>query len=162
MHRSLRAIAPLAAVAALAAAPAAASAAKAKVETLRVNTANLVVTPTDLGAPGQTAGDLYAYHGDVERDGTKIGTVWGSHISLGVQGDREVVQGLITFRFGRSEIMAAGLAAYPLADQSGTVLNEPFKRPIIGGTGRYDGARGTLTTVRNDDGTYSQTFRFRR
>ncbi|HEU4656167.1 MAG TPA: hypothetical protein VFR97_01515 [Capillimicrobium sp.] len=153
-----------AATAAIAAAPAtaAAYAGHGHATTLRLTTGNIVVTPTDLGAPGKTPGDTYAYIGDVFQDGKTVGKVYGTHTSLGVVGDREILQGLITFRIGRSEIMAGGMAAYPADSQSGTVIDEPFKRPIIGGTGRYDGARGTLTTVRNPDGTYSQRFRLLR
>ncbi|HEY8583632.1 MAG TPA: hypothetical protein VIL49_11820 [Capillimicrobium sp.] len=160
MHRTIRLLAVLA-VAALAG-PATAAAAKSKVQTLRLTTGNITVTPVDLLEPGQTSGDLYAYSGDVFRKGVKVGRFYGNHTSLGVEGDREIVQGLITFRLQDGELAAAGLAAYPLQDQSGTIIDEPFSRPIIGGTGRYDGARGTLTTVRNSNGTYSQLFRYRR
>lgn len=158
-RRSTAATAATAALLAAAAAlPAAASAAD-RADVLRLTTRNIVVTPVDLGAPGKSPGDMYAYSGDVHRGGKRVGSLYGSHIALGVEGDREIVQGLITFRMGRDEIMAAGLAQYPADSQSGTVIDEPFRRPIIGGTGRYAGARGTLTTVRRNDGSYRQTFR---
>ena len=31
-------------------------------------------------------------------------------------------------------------------------------RAVIGGTGTYIGARGQVTTVRNDDGSYEHSF----
>jgi hypothetical protein len=50
------------------------------------------------------------------------------------------------------------VSEFPL-DGAGLVNEQEFTRPVIGGTGQYAGASGTLTTVRSADGDYSQTFR---
>jgi hypothetical protein len=35
---------------------------------------------------------------------------------------------------------------------------QPVVRAILGGTGKYMGARGQLTSTRNPDGSYTQVF----
>ena len=36
--------------------------------------------------------------------------------------------------------------------------DKPVVRPVLGGTGKYTGARGQATTTRNADGSYTQVF----
>jgi hypothetical protein len=37
-------------------------------------------------------------------------------------------------------------------------VGDPQLRSVTGGTGAYEGAKGTASTVRNEDGTYTHTF----
>jgi hypothetical protein len=37
-------------------------------------------------------------------------------------------------------------------------LGIPQKNAVVGGTGKYKGVRGEVTTTRNEDGTYTHIF----
>ena len=58
---------------------------------------------------------------------------------------------------GKDQIIAFGAADYtasaPEFDAGQSVV-----RPVLGGTGKYMGARGQVTSTRNTDGTYTQVF----
>jgi hypothetical protein len=133
-------------------------------ETLR-----LVSDPTeevfevvDVGERGKTLGDLYAFEGAMldPDTGEVAGHVYGTQTSLSVDGEDEVVQALITYELSEeSQILVGGTAEYP-ADGDGLVEGEEHVRPILGGTGDYANVDGTLTTVRQADGSYEQTFEF--
>lgn len=130
------------------------------VTTLRVTTKNIEVTVVDLGPPGKSSGDLYVYTGTVHRNGKRIGRIHGSNTSIKVEGRRETVSGQLTIQLGNgNQIVAGGLSAYPSDDNSGFIVGKPFTRAVLGGTGRYAGARGTLTTTRQPSGNYKQVFR---
>jgi hypothetical protein len=45
-----------------------------------------------------------------------------------------------------------------LASEKLATLFNPVSRAILGGTGKYMGVRGELTSTRNADGTYKQEF----
>ena len=61
----------------------------------------------------------------------------------------------MVFDFGEGNtIVVGGKSIYPNIDKSEIVENQPQLRAIIGGTGSFIGARGQISTKRNDDGTY--------
>jgi hypothetical protein len=62
-----------------------------------------------------------------------------------------------TFGGGQDQIIAFGTGDYPptAAEFNG---GQPVVRAILGGTGRYIGARGQLTSTRNTDSSYTQVF----
>lgn len=63
--------------------------------------------------------------------------------------------GTIIFNLGDdNEIIAQGGTSYKMGEQQ---MNNglPQKRAIIGGTGKYKGISGEVTTTRNEDGTYT-------
>ena len=67
---------------------------------------------------------------------------------------------MITYELGEGDqILVGGTAEYP-SEGEGLVEGEEYVRPILGGTGEYAHADGTLTTVRQADGSYDQTFEF--
>lgn len=132
--------------------------------TLRLTTKNITVTTVDLGPPGKSPGDLYVYDGTVHKAGKRIGRIYGANTSIKVEGQRETVSGQLSFRLGHGhghghEIIVGGVSAYPSDRNDGFIIGEPFTRAIIGGTGRYAGARGTVTTTRQPNGNYKQVFR---
>jgi hypothetical protein len=54
-------------------------------------------------------------------------------------------------------IVVSGASVYP--EQSVEMaINNPQVRAVIGGTGDFIGARGQVTTVRNEDGSYEHSF----
>jgi hypothetical protein len=134
-----------------------------------LETLNLVSDPeqeafevVDVGDKGRTVGDIYVFDGPMlDSDSQEVaGHAFGTQTSLSLEGDAEVVQAMITYELGEgSQILVGGTAEYP-ADGGGLVEGEEYVRPILGGTGDYAGAGGTLTTVRQSDGSYEQTFEF--
>ncbi len=62
-----------------------------------------------------------------------------------------------TFSDRQDQIIALGVADYsPTAGEF--EADKPRARAILGGTGKYMGARGQLTSTRNADGSYTQVF----
>ena len=55
---------------------------------------------------------------------------------------------------------ALGVSYYKESDRLLTI-GEPATRAIVGGTGKYVGVDGEVTTVRNEDGSYTHTLRIR-
>jgi hypothetical protein len=59
---------------------------------------------------------------------------------------------------GRGTLVVGGLSRYPVAGTTGTIRGSLPVRPVIGGTGDFAGARGTVRTVRSRGGDYRLTF----
>jgi hypothetical protein len=114
----------------------------------------------DLGPAGKSGGDVYVFDGplvDSEEKET-IGNVYGTQTSISLDSNSETVQAMITYDLGHGDrITVGGIGKYPRGDV-GLVENQEFERPILGGTGRYAGANGTVTSVRRSDGSYEHTF----
>lgn len=115
----------------------------------------------DLGAKGATVGDMYVFEGPMLDDsGEEAGSVYGTQTSISLEGGTEVVQAMITYEVGEgNQILVGGTAEYS-SESDGLAQGEEYVRPIIGGTGDYADAGGTMTTVRQSDGSYEQTFDF--
>jgi hypothetical protein len=63
-----------------------------------------------------------------------------------------------TFRGGQDQLIAFGAGDYPpTAAEFNT--DQPAVRAILGGTGKYIGARGQLISTRSKDGFYMQVLR---
>ena len=57
----------------------------------------------------------------------------------------------------KDQIIAFGAADYsPSAPEFDA--GQPVVRAVLGGTGKYMGARGQVTSTRNSDGSYTQVF----
>jgi hypothetical protein len=114
----------------------------------------------DLGPEGKSGGDVYVFDGpllDADEE-ESIGRVYGTQTSIALDNDSETVQAMITYDFGDGDrITIGGIGQYPRRDE-GLVEGQEFERPILGGTGRYAGADGTVTSVRRADGAYEHTF----
>jgi hypothetical protein len=133
---------------------------KSGAETLHVVSKATAGTTVDLGPPGKSAGDIYVFDvGLLDADETnEIGHVYGTQTSLALESDNEVVQAMITYTLGGGDsITIGGVSRYPRGDV-GLIPNQNYERPILGGTGKYAGAEGTVTSVRRSDGRYEQTF----
>jgi len=119
----------------------------------------------DLGAPGKSLGDVYHFSAPLhsERGGPVTGEVIGSKTLVKVAADgnanleRRATLLFFTFAEGKDQIIAFGAADYspstPEFDAGKSVV-----RPVLGGTGKYIGARGQVTSTRNTDGSYTQVF----
>ena len=119
----------------------------------------------DLGAPGNSLGDIYHFSAPLhsERGGPVTGEVIGSKTLVKVATDanpnleRRATLLFFTFADRKDQIIAFGVADYtpsaPEFDAGQSVV-----RPVLGGTGKYMGARGQVTTTRSADGSYTQVF----
>ena len=119
----------------------------------------------DLGAPGNSLGDIYHFSAPLhsERGGPVTGEVIGSKtlVKMATDADpnleRRATLLFFTFADRKDQIIAFGVADYtpsaPEFDAGQSVV-----RPVLGGTGKYMGARGQVTTTRSADGSYTQVF----
>jgi hypothetical protein len=55
--------------------------------------------------------------------------------------------------------VVGGLSANPVGVTGILVRNKPFVRAVLGGTGKYSGATGTVTTTRLTGTRYLHVFR---
>jgi hypothetical protein len=119
------------------------------------------VTTIDLGPPGKSPGDFYPFDAKIlTRNGRRvIGQLRGTQTDIKLEHRAETVQGLLTFEFGTgNQIVVGGLGAYPLTG-TGLIPGKHYVRAVLGGTGRYAGAKGTLTSTQLSSGRYDQVFR---
>jgi len=71
--------------------------------------------------------------------------------------ERRATLMFFTFADRKDQIIAFGVADYsPSAAEFDA--GPPVVRAILGGTGKYMGARGELSSTRNADGSYTQAF----
>jgi hypothetical protein len=119
----------------------------------------------DLGAQGNSLGDVYHFSAPLhlERGGPATGEVIGSKTLVKVATnanpnmERRATLLFFTFADGKDQIIAFGAADYtPSAPEFEN--GQAVVRPVLGGTGKYMGARGQVTSKRNEDGSYTQVF----
>ena len=119
----------------------------------------------DLGAPGNILGDVYHFSAPLhsERGGPVTGEVIGSKTLVKMATDanpnpkRRATLLFFTFADRKDQIIAFGAADYsPSAPEFDA--GEPVVRPVLGGTGKYMGARGQVTSTQDADGSYTQVF----
>jgi hypothetical protein len=134
-------------------------------ETLTVYQDAPTLKPLDLGPPGNSPGDVYYFSAPLHssRGGPVTGEVFGSKTLIKLATDAKVNleqrATLLIFTFGNREdqIVVMGVPDYP---QNAAEFNasQPVVRAVLGGTGKYIGARGQLTSTRDTDGSYRQAF----
>ena len=119
----------------------------------------------DLGPPGNSPGDVYHFFAPLHSSpgGPITGEVFGSKTLIKMATDanpnletRATVL-FFTFTNRQDQIVALGARDYP--PTAGEFdAGQPVVRAILGGTGKYMGARGQLASTRNADGSYTQVF----
>jgi hypothetical protein len=112
----------------------------------------------DLPDTGNSPGDLTLVDDAVLRDAQDaiVGTVRGVQQVVSTTGGR-VVQAQLTYRLADGEILVGGISRQ-VTDGTGLVVGTTFVRPVLGGTGAYAGAGGTMTTTLDAGGRYAQRF----
>ena len=119
----------------------------------------------DLGAPGNSLGDVYHFSAALHSKpgGPATGELIGSKTLVKVATEanpsleRRATLMFFTFADRKDQIIAFGVADYsPSAPEF--EAGQPAVRAILGGTGKYMGARGEVTSTRNADGSYTQAF----
>jgi hypothetical protein len=104
---------------------------------------------TDTGKPGDSVGDILVFDQPLlDEDLRTIGNNSGTCIRTQVG---ESFQCQWTLSFANGSIQVAGREF----DQGVSVIS------IVGGTGKYAGITGDMESVNNNDGTFTQTLRYR-
>jgi hypothetical protein len=134
-------------------------------ETLTVYEDAPKMTQVDLGPPGKSPGDIYHFFAPLHSTagGPVTGEVSGTKTVIKLATDArpnlERRATLLFFTFGaqQDQIIALGVHEYP-TDAPEFEAGKSVVRAILGGTGKYMGARGQLSSTRNTDGSYTQVF----
>jgi len=134
-------------------------------ETLTVYEDKPTMKLLDLGEPGNSPGDVYHFFATLHSapGGPVTGEVFGSKTLIKIATDTnpnlETRATVLFFTFAnhQDQIVAVGATDYP--PTAGEFdAGQPIVRAILGGTGKYMGARGQVASTRNADGSYTQTF----
>lgn len=134
-------------------------------ETLTIYEDAPQMSQLDLGEKGNSPGDAYHFFASLRArpGGPVTGEVFGSKTLIKLtkdsKADAEKRGTVLFFTFGndQDQIVVFGISDYS-ASAGEFAADKPVVRPILGGTGKYIGARGQLTSTRNSDGTYKQVF----
>ncbi|MGH3540811.1 MAG: hypothetical protein ACRDTO_00300 [Mycobacterium sp.] len=121
--------------------------------------------PVDVGGRGNSPGDSYYFFAGLrdQPGGALIGELYGSNTlvkpPVPSKPDAEQRATLLFFVLGnrQDQIVVAGVPDYP-PNAPEFNPNQPVLRAVLGGTGKYNGVSGQLTSIRNSDGSYKQEF----
>lgn len=142
--------------------PCAPTAIAAEVTEFTVHQESPALASVDIGYAGKSHGDMLAFEAAIYTEDGKEGTLSGLLITVDLPRGKSVFEdriGNLVFAFGESDsLVVAGASAYA-PDATEMKTEHPQIRAVIGGTGTYLGARGQVTTTRNDDGTYDHAFK---
>lgn len=138
---------------------AASAASAATGPTLNLTSDPLPPVVVDLPPAGASPGDRYAINAPVrDGSGAQVGMLRAYQTTVAIEGGGETVQTEGVFDLADGSVVFAGVARSPL-EPTGLVADVRFPRAVIGGTGRYAGAGGTLVTSHPEDGAYQQRLR---
>lgn len=121
------------------------------------------VKPTGVvpGADGGAVGTLRTFHDAVGVSGGGEGTFDATMVTTSVDATAGLEVRLTTIVFsaneGADQLVLEGTAAYPAAGST-IKTADTVVRPVIGGSGRWAGARGWAESTHNADGTWTHTF----
>ena len=139
-------------------------------------TTTLVVTflPTpgvskvvDLDPPGPSLGDRIEFTVPLTMDGKPAGEMTGLLVTTrlgkgtGASAVKEERTGVMTFRFNDNDSIAVSGTSRVKPGKQAPEVGDPQVRTVVGGTGAYLDAEGSLRTVRNADDSYTYTFTLR-
>ena len=114
----------------------------------------------DAGQEGRSPGDIVAFKATARSESGETAYINGYDVIIDVAGGAEPVEERFTYvvvEFGdNSTMIVAGKSMYnpKLVEIANDV---PQVRAVIGGTGKYIGASGQVTTIRNQNGSYVHT-----
>ncbi len=121
------------------------------------------VTPTTivLGTDGGAVGAVRTFHAEAAADDGASGTFDATMVTTSVDEAAGLERRLTTIVFsvndGADQLILSGSAVYPAAGSTiktaATVV-----RPIIGGSGRWSGARGWAESTHEVDGSWTHAF----
>lgn len=137
-------------------------------EDFTVTSAKPDQTLIDNGKSGYSLGDYNVFSAPVTKEGEDFGSLFGTKIAIAEppvkdapSNDLGLFQNQLTFVLPDGTISIAGVQYFTI---DGSIpdpsLGEGEVRAIVGGTGAYAGASGTLKTTARPDGTRQQEFDF--
>ena len=141
---------------------ASASTSSGQVSTVRVIEADPHTEKLDFPPKGQSPGDIYVFDAKIlaSNGRTVLGELRGTQTEIKTEHGMETVQGMLTYELGTGDdIVVGGLSANPVGVTGILVKTKPFVRAVLGGTGKYSGATGTVTTTRLTSTRYLHVFR---
>ena len=114
----------------------------------------------DIKGDGDNVGDITVTNGNVRetRTGEPVGTYATSQITaaVAIPGGRLSRQTMLAFAVGKNTIYTTSL----VTANAGTPPRKKITHAIIGGTGKYSGARGEMVLRPLSDTTYRVAFFF--
>ena len=129
-----------------------------KITTIKFHASFPEISIVDIGKEGLSHGYFHCFNGILSDDSGVIGKLFGCRTTADFSDSGEgFQQGLnhMVFDFGdNNTIIIGGSSESPSSTGAEFVKLKPQVRGVIGGTGQFIGARGQLTSTRNDDGTY--------
>ena len=116
------------------------------------------INHVDVGTTGMSVGDSYVFEAPFTTKDGKMGRIYGVNtiISIPAGSNDPFIDrmSLIVLDFGKSDTLIVSGKAVHGTYQSEIKDNEPNLRAVIGGTGRFIGARGQMSITRNPAGSY--------
>lgn len=118
----------------------------------------------DLEPSGPSLGDRLEFTVPLVMDGKPAGEMTGVLVTTrlgkgsGASAVKEERTGVMTFRFNDSDSITVNGSSKVKPGKREPDAGDPQVRTVVGGTGAYLDADGTLRSVRNDDGSYTYTF----
>jgi len=134
-------------------------------ETFTIEQESPKLVEVKTGSNGSLPGNILAFDAPLTRDGEPAGALAGllttvkvPESSGGEPSGLESRFGTLNFAFDESDsIVVSGATVYP-ASQAEMQVGKAQVRAIVGGTGRYSGASGQVTTTRQGSGKYLHEF----
>lgn len=124
----------------------------------------VTATVIDGGVAGNSAGDLRTYHIALTkpRESKRIGFMTGSLLTTAIDKprkgwDQRTADLVFTVRGAPNQLIVGGVASYR---QKAATLSrsESVIRPVIGGSGRYAGAKGWCESIHRANDTWRHVF----
>lgn len=115
----------------------------------------------DIGEPGQSLGDMRLINNTFAGDDGVSGTASGMLLTVDLPDEADTQldsMGQIVYEFGGGDMIVVAADSEFLPGGDALILDGAQLRAVIGGTGKFIGARGQVTTTFNEDGTWSHTF----
>ncbi|MEI7779135.1 MAG: hypothetical protein WCJ42_06875 [Actinomycetes bacterium] len=114
----------------------------------------------DLGVPGPSMGDVLVFY--IPLTSSESGYLTGT---LTVTGSNQPSEGMevrianLTVSVGSQsdQLVIGGSALYNIVSPT-LAIGATTVRPVVGGSGRFAGARGWVESVQHPDGTWTHTF----
>jgi hypothetical protein len=108
--------------------------------------------------PGMSVGDLFGFEAPFTTKDGKIGRIYGivTIVSIPTGASDPFIDRLSSgvLDFGKNDTLVIGGKTVYGTYQGETKENEPQLRAAIGGTGRFIGAGGQISTLRTPSGSY--------
>jgi hypothetical protein len=118
----------------------------------------------DLGVPGPSVGDIRTYYIPLTdpKSGKAVGFLTGTLTTVAVEhpaAGMELRTSDLVFVVGKmsDQIVVGGVAAYEQSAPS-VATRSVVTRPVVGGSGKYAGARGWVVSTHFADNTWTHVF----